>query len=672
MAMKISTKIVLMTLISLTSLGILTLGGWWTVNDQKETLNQISSNQLKLLNEDVIPLIEKDFLPLIDKDIDSLNIMQKSIQLMLDADRDVHQAVLAEKAALVAHTDEELNRAKKDSSDNISQAKKRMAQAALTFDEDMQKKYTDDFLVKFDEWVLATQKVFENVESKSPDNVEIARTMSNGGSVTQKFNDMRQEIDTFQELVTLKITKTMETVQTKKENSLLKLADIITSRDKVIEDTKESTDSAAKMVDLFLLVGIFAIVIALIFSIVTTKAITRPLTKVTSTLRDISEGEGDLTIQLDDSRNDELGELASCFNTFTDKLKRIIADITKNASQLTHSSENFLSLAARLSSSSEDMSNRTNISVKLINGVNSSSKAMSTTASSMERNSANVKKSTDEINSHMLTVASSIEEAQVNLNQLAASTEELSAAANEIAGNTEQTKHTADDAVNNVNRAQVLVKELGKASKDISDVINTINEISEQTKNLALNATIEAARAGEAGKGFAVVANEVKELAKQTSDATESINSRITYVQNSTATAIEEINSILTVVENVNSSVDGIASAVEEQNITIKDNAQNIAQAAAGMTEISSNVQQFQQELNTISKEINEVADGTSEVSSKANLSTEETEKACKDITTVNNTAQSVQKMSSDIRSSSESLAEMAENLGNLVSQFKI
>ena len=661
-----------MTLISLSSLGILTCGGWWAVNDQKETLEKISSNQLNLINQDVIPLIENDFIPLIDKDIDSLNVMQESIQLMLEADRDVHQAVLAEKAILVASTDEEIKKAKDTSNENIEQAKERMARASKAFKGELKKKYDEDFLVKFDKWVTTTKKVFDNVESKSPMKFKFARKMSDGGSAFNTFNEMRIVIDNLQEMISAEIDKTMKVIGAKKNNSIAKLAGIKESRNEVINDTKASTDSAAKIVELFLLVGLAAIIVTLIFSIVTTKAITRPLAKVTSTLRDISEGEGDLTIQLDDSRNDELGELASCFNTFTDKLKRIIADITKNASQLTHSSENFLSLAARLSSSSEDMANRTNISVKLINGVNSSSKTMSTTASSMERNSANVKKSTDEINSHMLTVASSIEEAQINLNQLAASTEELSAAANEIAGNTEQTKHTADDAVNNVNRAQILVKELGKASKDISDVINTINEISEQTKNLALNATIEAARAGEAGKGFAVVANEVKELAKQTSDATESINSRITYVQNSTATAIEEINSILTVVENVNSSVDGIASAVEEQNITIKDNAQNIAQAAAGMTEISSNVQQFQQELNTISKEINEVADGTSEVSSKANLSTEESEKACKDITTVNRSAQSVQKMSSDIRSSSESLAEMAENLGNLVSQFKI
>lgn len=661
-----------MTLISLASLGILTIGGWSTVDDQKKTLEKISSDQLSLVNKDVIPLIENEFLPLIDKDIERLNAMQKSIQLMLEADRDVHQAVLAEKAVLVASSDEEIKSAKDTSSENIEQARQRMANASLALSDNLKQQYEESFLVKFDEWTTASQKVFTYVESKSPIKFKFARKMSDGGSAFKTFNIMRDEIDNLQGMITKDISETMKIIGTKKNNSNSKLRAIKNSRDKVIKDTKDSTNKAAGMVDFFLLIGVASICITLIFSIITSKAITKPLAKVTATLRDISEGDGDLTIQLDDKRKDELGELASCFNTFTDKLKRIIRDIRDDAEKLSSSSETFLQLALKLSDSSEDMAKRTDLSVQLINGVNSSSKSMVQTASSMEHNSQNVKNSTEEITSHMHTVAASIEEAQVNLNQLAAATDELSSSANEIASNTEKTKTTADDAVNSVNRAQVLVEELGKASKDISDVVSTINEISEQTKNLALNATIEAARAGEAGKGFAVVANEVKELAKQTGDATESINSRITYVQDSTTSAINEINSILQVVENVNLSVDSIASAVEEQNITIKDNAQNISQAASGMTEISTNVQQFKEELDTISQEINEVAEGTTQVSTKANNSTKESDKACKDILTVNNTAKSVQQMSSEIQNSSENLSNMAESLGSLVGQFKI
>ena len=669
--MKISTKIAFLSILSLAALLILSRMGWWTVNEQNTNLKNITDSNLKLIDSEIIPMIEKEFFPLIDQDVKQLNDMQKSIQLMLEADRDAHQAVMAEKAILVAANEDETKSATQTSLENIEQLKNRMKESSAVFDEKMGEKYKE-FLVNLESWEKNTLKVFDYVKSGSATKFKFARKISNGGSAEQGFSTMRKSIDELQGLLYESIQSTMNTIETKKQKSAQSLRSIRANRDAMVKEVERSNNNANEKVKSFNSIAIFAIIVTVFFSIVISKSITSPLRKVTSTLKDISEGEGDLTQKLDNTRKDELGELAGCFNQFTDKLKNIIIDISGNAKKLNEASSQFLALSGELTGSSEEMTRKSAETTSIVEDVRTSSQVMSDTAGSMKNSCSLVQSSTDEINTNMATVASSIEQAQMNMNQLAASVEELSAAANEIATNTESTKLTANDAVKNVNKAHELIQRLGNASDDINSVVQTINTISEQTKNLALNATIEAARAGEAGKGFAVVANEVKELARQASEATESITEKISYVQESTKLAVKEIDSIINVVENVNNSVDGIAAAVEEQNITINHNSKNIAEAAEGMKDISANVHVFKEELEKITSEIHEVTKGSQDVSAKAENTVKGTSTASKNIEIVNSSAISVNEYSTKIRTSAKDLSSMADNLGQLVGQFKV
>ena len=128
--------------------------------------------------------------------------------------------------------------------------------------------------------------------------------------------------------------------------------------------------------------------------------------------------------------------------------------------------------------------------------------------------------------------------------------------------------------------------------REIGKVTETISEISSQTNLLALNATIEAARAGAAGKGFAVVAGEIKALAQQTATATEDIKSRISGVQNSTSSGIAEIEKISRVIFEVSDIVGSIAAAIEEQTVSTKDIARNIAEASFGVNDVNERIAQ--------------------------------------------------------------------------------
>jgi len=227
-------------------------------------------------------------------------------------------------------------------------------------------------------------------------------------------------------------------------------------------------------------------------------------------------------------------------------------------------------------------------------------------------------------------VSAGAEQVSKNLQTVATGTEEMGASIKEIAKNAHESAKVATTAVKVAEETNQVVTKLGDSSTEIGQVIKVITSIAQQTNLLALNATIEAARAGEAGKGFAVVANEVKELAKQTAKATEDISRKIEAIQGDTKSAVGAIGQISEVIRQVNDISNTIATAVEEQNATTNEMARNVSEAARGSGEITSN------------------------------------------ITGVAEAAKSTTNGANDSLKASQALAQMANELQELVSRFKI
>jgi methyl-accepting chemotaxis protein len=348
---------------------------------------------------------------------------------------------------------------------------------------------------------------------------------------------------------------------------------------------------------------------------ITARSILSPIALTSAMIRDIAQGEGDLTQRLSVS-NDETGELATWFNAFVEKLQDIIGQVKTNIITINSSSGELSTLAGDLSTGSEDASSRS-----------------TTVAAAAEEMSAN-----------MNAVAAASEQASVNVNMVASATEEMSATVNEIADNTAKARTITEKAVSSTDRASGRVDKLGSAAREISKVTEVITEISEQTNLLALNATIEAARAGEAGKGFAVVANEIKELAKQTAGATQEIKSKIEDIQSSTDLTVTEIKEISTVINEVNEIVSTIASAVEEQSAATSEITANVAQAAQGIDEVNENVAQSSSVSGEIAGEIAAVSGVASQISQNSN----------------------------DVNSQSSDLSRLAGQLSDLMNQFRV
>jgi methyl-accepting chemotaxis protein len=315
---------------------------------------------------------------------------------------------------------------------------------------------------------------------------------------------------------------------------------------------KADEETAASVVKsrtwMMISISVTAIAFIIFAGFIIGQSISKPLGQITAMLKDISQGEGDLTKTIPATGKDEVSEVAQYFNQFVAKLRGMIGSIAENAQHVASASEELSANSHQITANSEETSAQSRV------------------------------------------VAEAGQHVNTNLQTLATGSEEMSATINEISKNAMEAANVAAEAVRTADATNITVGKLGESSAEIGKVIEVITSIAQQTNLLALNATIEAARAGEAGKGFAVVANEVKELAKQTAKATEEIGQKISVMQNNTTGAVDAIGRIREVIDKINQISGVIATAVEEQSATTTEMSRNVGEAAKGAAEISTNI----------------------------------------------------------------------------------
>lgn len=363
-------------------------------------------------------------------------------------------------------------------------------------------------------------------------------------------------------------------------------------------------------------IGLILFIVFVLVAVFFANAIVRPIQSVSNMVKDIAEGEGDLTSRLTVKNQDEVGELAGWFNLFVEKLQAMIKNISAGVDTLSSSSTELSAISDRMSQGADQTSEKSNT----------------------------VATATEEMTSNMVSISAAMEQSSTNTNTVATAAEQMNSTINEIARNADQARNISEQAVSKVSDSTEKMSELGVAAKAIGKVVETITDISEQVNLLSLNATIEAARAGEAGKGFAVVASEIKSLANQTSAASLDIKTKIEHIQNSSSATLDGISEISGVINDVNDIVTTIATAVEEQSATTQEIAENINQASSGIEEVNQNVGQS----SAVAEEI------------------------AKDISDVNQSTVHMAERSGQVQMSAEDLSKLAEELNQMVGRFKV
>jgi len=412
----------------------------------------------------------------------------------------------------------------------------------------------------------------------------------------------------------------------------------------VAVSTKTVMAPVYTMIEVAIYIGIIILVLAIIVAVVMSNSISRPIVKVTNTIKDISEGEGDLTQSIKVRSKDEVGDLARYFNKLMEVLRKPISETKVIVEHLATSSKELSAVSNDLSASSEETVNTAN-----------------TVASTAEQMSVNINAmagGAEQASVNANDVAGSAEQMSMNMNTIAAAIEEMSASISEISSNANDARKVAGDATTKSGEATSTMNRLGVAAKEIGQVTDVIKKIADKTNLLALNATIEAASAGEAGKGFAVVAGEIKDLANQSATSADDIAQRIDSIQDETNNAVEVIKDVSDIIVKINQSIEAIAGHVGQQTKASNEIASNVAQSSSGAKRVASAIGEVAKGSHDIARNASEAATGATNVS--------------ENVSSMREAARVSSEGAAQVNSSAQNLFKMAEQLRGLMSKFKV
>ncbi|MFC3116160.1 methyl-accepting chemotaxis protein [Cellvibrio fontiphilus] len=364
----------------------------------------------------------------------------------------------------------------------------------------------------------------------------------------------------------------------------------------MVIDMAEVQTIVAQAFNRSLVVVVVLSLLALAAAYAVQKSIVGPINTIVDALRNISEGEGDLTRRLPVSGRDEIAELASCFNRFVERLQGIIGNVIQTAAS-----------------------------------VRQDAQLLSTTARENELAIQRQQTEIEQIVAAIREMAAVVDNVSQSVSETANQSQQADSAAASGKQTVSLTMGQIQSLSSDIKTAAGVIDQLQQETQSIGSVLDVIRGIAEQTNLLALNAAIEAARAGEQGRGFAVVADEVRTLASRTQTSTTEIREMIERLQSGSHKAVEmmsagnaqagasveqagqaskSLENITAIVSVIRDRTNQIAAASEQQSAAtrqIEKNVQRISNVAIESAQSSSRICNNTQHLAAAADQLSEL-----------------------------------------------------------------
>jgi methyl-accepting chemotaxis protein len=403
-------------------------------------------------------------------------------------------------------------------------------------------------------------------------------------------------------------------------------------------------------------IGISVIVLALLVlaAIFMSRSLSKPIVKVADTLKDISEGEGDLTKRIASGSDDEIGDLARYFNFTMEKIKNLVGTIKYKINGLNHTSFELSGNMGKTSTAvqqiSSSLDNMKNLMVKQENGAAEAGKAVGVIKNNIDSLNKIIEQQTESVN----VSSSAIEEMTANIHSVTQTLVENSK-------NVDTLTEASENGRTGLQAVAQEIQEIAHDSEGLLEINSVMNNIASQTNLLSMNAAIEAAHAGESGKGFAVVADEIRKLAESSSKQSKTtaamlkkIKASIDNITKSSNNVLERFGAIDSSVKTVYEHEQNIRNAMEEQEVGGKQ----ILESIGKLRDITHSVKKGSDNMAESGKTLIEETNGFIETSKET---VEGMNEILKGINQINTSVSHVNEMSHENNQNFESLKNETE-----------